>query len=82
MSRVTIESFKHFHSLIWKRYATGRPMIYRGVKNSSYKLVPKVGRKNNYSLKLEKELLELFQIRCVSFLQYQPENKWEWLANA
>lgn len=57
-------------------------MIYRGVKDSSYNLVPKVGRKNNYSLKLEKDLLELFQIRCVSFLQYQPENKWEWLGIA
>jgi len=57
-------------------------MIYRGVKRASYKLLPKVGRKTNYSLKLERDSLEVFQIRGVSFLAKEPRDKWEWLAIA
>jgi FRG domain-containing protein len=57
-------------------------MIYRGVKRASYKLIPKVGRKTNYSLKLEKEILEVFKYRAVSFILKEPANPWEWLAIA
>ena len=82
MATIRIKSFEHFHSEVFKRYASGKIMIYRGVKRASYKLMPKVGRKRNYSLKLEKDILEVFKYRAVSFISREPANEWEWLAIA
>lgn len=82
MATVKIKSFEHFQAEAWKYYVSGKLMIYRGVKRASYKLLPKVGREKNYSLKFEKDSLEVFQIRGVSFLAKEPRDKWEWLAIA
>lgn len=57
-------------------------MIFRGVKNSSYPLLPKIGRIKNYSRRMEQDILEMFQIRSISFFEHRPQDKWEWLAIA
>src|SRR6266705_3620207 len=82
MATVRIKSFEHFQAETWKHYVSGKVMIYRGVKRASHKLLPKVGRKKNYSLKLEKEILEVFRYRAVSFVSKEPTNDWDWLAIA
>src|SRR5437016_7993661 len=80
MARIIVKSFPEFHSEVFKPYVGGKITIYRGVKRASYKLLPKVGRKKNYGLKLGKETLEIFKVRAVSFLTKEPTNEWEWLA--
>jgi hypothetical protein len=82
MASIRVESFEHFQAEAWKYYVSGKLMIYRGVRRASYKLLPKVGRKNNYSMRLEKDSLEVFKIRGVSFLAKEPRDRWEWLAVA
>jgi hypothetical protein len=82
MARIKLESFEHLTSIIGERYATDKLMIYRGVRNASYKLIPKVGRLKNYSLRLEEEMFALFKIHGIPFLEYKPENDWDWLATA
>jgi FRG domain len=82
MATIRIKSFEHFHSEVFKGYISGKIMICRGVKRASYKLLPKVGRKSNYSVKLEKDILEVFKYRAVSFISREPANEWEWLAIA
>ncbi|NDI99656.1 FRG domain-containing protein [Flavobacterium sp. LaA7.5] len=53
---------------------------YRGHSNKDYLLLPKVGRLENYSLKLELNLFEHFKRR--TSLYANPKNDYEWLALA
>lgn len=78
----TITAFQHLHKIIDEKYKFNPLVVYRGVKDVSYKLVPKVGRIKNYNLELEEDILRLFEIYAVPFLDYKPENRWEWLAIA
>jgi hypothetical protein len=61
-------------------------VVYRGVKSTSYKLVPKIGRykRLHFSdrLKEERTILRLFREQAVPYLTFIPENDWEWLAIA
>jgi hypothetical protein len=54
MAITKLESFSDLHREVI-RLAGGRKeaLIYRGVKDATYKLIPKVGRNTNYSLRLE-----------------------------
>jgi FRG domain len=57
--------------------------IYRGVANSSFDLLPKVGRPNfraQYSAGNEKLLLKIFKQRAVRYITYKPDSELEWLA--
>ena len=81
MRNVGIKSFEHFQAQVWKYYVSGKIKIYRGVRRASYELVPKVGRRD-YSLKLEKDALEIFKNRSVPFVRKEPTNDWDWLAVA
>ena len=57
--------------------------IYRGVSNSTYSLVPKVGRdtfRSQYSVSNEKLLLKIFKQRAVRYISYRPDSVLEWLA--
>jgi hypothetical protein len=68
--------------------------IFRGATSSEYNLIPSVGRiKFTYekiggknkgrSLKDEEELmLEKFEQRAIPYLQFQPTNRFDWLALA
>ena len=57
-------------------------VIYRGVSDSSYDLIPSVGRwkgpkgsRNHY----EQQLFEDFKNFAIGYLNYIPTTEWEWL---
>jgi hypothetical protein len=84
MAKITLESFLHLHELISDRYMAGTPFVFRGVRNASYKLVPKVGRFKKYTKRLERDILYQFKRYARPFLEHDLEvdNDWEWLAIA
>lgn len=79
-----IKSFEDFHNII-KKYL-GKKVIYRGVSDINYKLIPRLGRlKYNFgddAIKEEKKMLLLFKEQSLPFLNFTPSNDWEWLALA
>ena len=83
MDEKTIQSPFDFHKLV-DDYGR-QPVIYRGVSNSRYALIPKIGR---YGIskaeleKVEKSLLRRFKDQAVPYLNFRPENDWDWLAIA
>ena len=79
MNIIEIKSFIEFHELIQKNPFNIR---YRGVSDSSYALIPKVGRYKTYSLDDEKTAFRLFKMIAKPHLKQFPNNDWEWLAIA
>ncbi len=60
-------------------------VIYRGVRDDTYKLIPKVGRLNGFrrpllGLNEEQLILKLFKEQGVMQIATQPKNEWEWMA--
>ena len=82
MAKIELTSFEHLHSLVVHKYSTDQPIIYRGVKDAAFKLIPRVGRAANYTLRGEKNIIELFKIHATPYLEYRPNDDWEWLAIA
>jgi hypothetical protein len=82
MARITIESFLDLHSIIEEKYTSGSPIIFRGVPDARYKLIPKVGRVINYSRKLEQDIFDLFRMYGISYLESEPKSDWDLLAIA
>jgi hypothetical protein len=60
-------------------------VIYRGqTKEKDWALVPSVGR-NNHSTRIpwrEREILNEFKREAIPFLDFVPDNDWQWLALA
>ncbi len=77
-----ITSFQHLHEVLGETYKFSPVVVYRGVRDASYELIPKVGRLSDYDLQLEEDLLRLFKIHAAPFLDDKPEDDWEWLAIA
>lgn len=82
MAKIILESFHSLHEIVETRYGSNET-IYRGVKNARrHKLIPKVGRIPGYTRNLEKDILWLFKMHSIPFLEKEPKNDWEWLAIA
>lgn len=87
MPKVIIDSFAALHKAV---EADGdNIMIYRGVKDASYALIPKVGRFARFAslsseelAKEERTMLRLFKERAWATLQNGITNVWEALALA
>lgn len=80
-----IRSVKDLLDVVQENLTT--TVVYRGVKSSSFRLVPQVGRRrsrSNTSLTAsdERHILKLFKERVVAYLKVAPSNEWEWLAIA
>ena len=57
-------------------------IIYRGVSDSSFDLLPSVGRwkgPEGSRIHFEKQVFEDFKSRALGYLNIQPRNQWEWL---
>ena len=85
MREIIIKSFEEFHKAVM---AYGRKtVVYRGVRSTSYKLIPKIGRvkflnKSADPEQQEKSVFELFRMRAIPFLKVPCERMWDWLALA
>ncbi|HRZ13558.1 MAG TPA: FRG domain-containing protein [Kiritimatiellia bacterium] len=81
-SRVT--TFREFHHEVFK--IDNRDEIYRGVRCCDYRLIPKLGRIDQFARgaleSSERQMLKLFQNQALPYLNTVPDNLWEWLALA
>lgn len=83
MRRVRVESFLDFHQTISK--SIGKTVIFRGVTDINHKLITRLGRITPDSgdiYKDERTMLRLFKEQARPYLDFIPENDWEWLALA
>ena len=83
MKSTTIESFEDYLSYTSEFPREGR--VFRGVSDSVYRLIPKVGRpqfRETYSHKSEKHLLKLFKQRAYAFITRPLTSDLEWMALA
>jgi hypothetical protein len=90
---ITISSVSELHEVFAKglfrtdqkgslTYYSDVPLIYRGMENAGWELKPTVGRLNNYSISLEREMLTLFKNGARPYLDKEPSNDWEWISLA
>lgn len=79
MAKRIVKSFTDLHNII-QSYQK-KTIIYRGVRDGSYELQPDAGR---YGLteNQERMILRLFKDQALPYLNFRPENEWEWLALA
>ena len=78
-----VSTFNELHDIV-DEYPQ-RSVIYRGVKDITYKLVPRLGRINRNVkdiFECEKHLFFLFKTSARPYLNIIPENNWEWLSLA
>ena len=81
---VTIKSFHDFHDIIQgNRF---KPIIYRGVKDAKFHLIPKIGRvpmREGYDRREEElYMFNMFKHQSIQYLTSIPNDDWEWLALA
>lgn len=83
MIEIPIISFDEFHSTFLSREPNTR-YYYRGVRLSSYELIPSAGRINENLTGYcnEKSIFAMFKNQSFPLLKFRPENDWEWLAIA
>ncbi len=91
MKIITINSLQDFIA-----YCTGEEcgcghVVYRGVTDANHKLIPSVGRIDDFKNELysycsliehERNILHEFRLRSAGVLRFAPDNQWEWLALA
>lgn len=91
MELIPLQNFSDFIKEVTKNPdLTCGHVVYRGVSDSDFGLIPSLGRQVKYlnyqtdieKLRFEKELLQGFKFRTQSELKYQPISEWEWLALA
>ena len=78
MDEVWVTKFDDFHRELWD----AKKGIYRGVSDSSYKLIPKVGRQTREKvLHDERRMLKAFKNYGIPYLEHvRPTSDWDWLA--
>jgi len=84
MKEITINNFTELHEKV-QRYDSNF-VVFRGVKSAQYDLIPSVGRlnisKEKEFFRIERKIFKTFKERAVPYLDYSPQNDWEWLAIA
>jgi type I restriction enzyme M protein len=82
--RRVVSDFEEFHAVILD-LGSGT-IIYRGVTDVSYQLVPKIGRYKKFNVsnieKAEKRILSIFKQQALPYVDHIPTNDWEWIALA
>lgn len=91
MNSVRIETFVEFHNHVIPRFVNPGP-LFRGLSDSSYQLIPSVGRylprfMANGRTKIdlhnhERFAIEIFEKRLPAYSQKEPGNRWELLVIA
>jgi hypothetical protein len=78
-----VNSFLEFHNSITEH--KGERVVFRGIKNTKFPLVPSIGRlhiDNTEIEKIEKSIFDQFKNLSLPYLNFTPRNDWEWLALA
>lgn len=78
MKEFVIDKFSDLHDLF---EVSDRLTIYRGQSNAGWELQPKAGR-NPYVSIDDKGALNFFKDNALPFIEFKPDNDWEWLALA
>ncbi|MDC3411854.1 FRG domain-containing protein [Aquibacillus sp. 3ASR75-11] len=77
----TVSSFLELHGAL-EHFKSG-DYLFRGVYNTDYKLIPKIGRQSGCDLfEYEYSIMKQFRRLAVPFLDKTPQNEWEILAIA
>lgn len=79
----TVGSFVDFHNIIETHQ--GNNVVFRGVKDSKFELLPSIGRLPIDSTKIEEAeetIFKQFREQALPHLSFTPRNDWEWLALA
>ena len=80
METIYIKDWEDFHRVV-SRYLHGTG-LFRGVSIvERYKLVPKIGRPFILR-KEEQKMLSYFKDYSIPYIEFQPQNEWDWLALA
>ena len=83
MADVIIESFEDLHHAV-QEYNTNT-VLFRGVEDIKFKLLPSVGRMKFIRRNPEREeqiIFEKFKQRAIPYLEFTPASDWDWLALA
>ena len=80
METFKIDTFTEFHELI-SEYESSN-FSFRGQSDSSWELIPKIGRKEYSKLYDEKLAFESWQRYATSHLKEKPKDDWDWLTIA
>lgn len=80
MKEIEIKEFEDLISYVKK--CEKRSTLFRGVKSVDYQLIPSIGRRKFRGKfeSREKRILNLFIESSLPYLDYTPQNKWEWIA--
>ncbi len=77
-----IKSLEDYIKIVSEKHTCGHH-VYRGVSDkTNHKLVPSVGRNQQYDSEKEIETFEQFRRRARISVSPSPSNDWEWLALA
>ena len=84
MNEVHLSSFEDFFTNFASPYTTDE-MCFRGVPNSSFELIPSIGRipqligDEQYLRDFELRVMDEFKMRVTPLLTNTPKSEWEWL---
>jgi len=84
MEKITIKKVNEFFQYLCNLPLKPEHVIFRGVQDCDFGLIPKIGRnvEIDEAKKNEKLLLNFFKQQAPSFLNYDPIKNWEWLTLA
>lgn len=78
-----VRNYESLSEYLSQRLWDDRNMIFRGVSDSSYQLIPSIGLRKAKSLEwlysFEKQIFEDFKQKAFRFMSHEPRNDYEWL---
>ena len=80
MREFNVTNFNELHDVL-AQYRENKGWLFRGHSDSSWKLLPKVGRPP-YTGTDDRRVFEAWKRRAIEYISMTPETDWDWLAIA